>query len=206
MLGRALTRTRTTHLLALSACRSALVLGDGDGRALARLLRANPHLRATAVDSSRAMLRLLAARCAFASHRLTALHADALAFLTETTPTDPPFDLVTTHFFLDCFSEPELARLIPAIRDRLAPGGLWAVSEFRIPSAGPLRLPARILVRTLYLAFRLLTGLRPTRLPDFATLLHRAGLVRIRTQHSLGGLLTAELWRRRENPSVADPQ
>ncbi len=206
ILGRSLTRTRTTHLRALSACRNALILGDGDGRALAALLHANPHLRATAVDSSRAMLRLLAVRCAFASHRLTTLQAEAPTFLTKEEAAHAPFDLITTHFFLDCFSELELAQLIAAICDRLAPGGLWAISEFRIPPAGPLRLLARLLVRTLYLAFRLLTGLRPTRLPDFATLLHRAGLIRIRTQHSLGGLLTAELWQRPENTPRANPQ
>ena len=202
-LGNALTRTRTAHLAALSACRNALILGDGDGRALAALLRTHPHLYATAIDASPAMLRLLAARCAFAYHRLTTLHANALAVLPESLPPIPPFDLVTTHFFLDCFTDAELATLIPAIRNHLAPEALWVVSEFRIPPSGPLRLPARLLVRALYLVFRLLTGLQPTRLPDFAPHLHQAGLRLRHTRHRLGGLLTSELWHL---PAAADPQ
>ena len=192
-LGTALARTRAEHLHSLAAARRALVLGDGDGRFLAALLRLNPHLHATAVDSSRAMLHLLASRCAFAAHRLSLHQADALRLTAP--PGNPAFDLVTTHFFLDCFTDPQLARLIPAVRTRLAPGALWVVSDFRIPPTGLMRAPARLLVRALYLAFRLVTGLQPTRLPDFARHLHQAGLVRLRSRHRLGGLLTAELWQ-----------
>ena len=58
-----------------------------------------------------------------------------------------------------------------------------------------MRLPARLLVRSLYLAFRLLTGLRTTHLPDYATPLTQAGLNRVAHQHRLAGLLTTELWQ-----------
>ena len=57
--GRALERCRFHFLPALTGARRALVLGDGDGRFLARLLRANPELEADVVDCSPAMLRLL---------------------------------------------------------------------------------------------------------------------------------------------------
>ena len=43
---------RTAHLARLAACRRALVLGDGDGRFLADLLRANPTLEVDSVDIS----------------------------------------------------------------------------------------------------------------------------------------------------------
>ncbi len=58
-----------------------------------------------------------------------------------------------------------------------------------------MRLPATLLVRSLYLAFRLLTGLRTTHLPDYATPLTQAGLTRIAQHHSLAGILTTELWQ-----------
>ena len=61
-LGPALTRCRTHFLPQLAACRTALVLGDGDGRFLAGLLAANPDLRADAVDTSATMLQLLTRR------------------------------------------------------------------------------------------------------------------------------------------------
>ena len=59
-----------------------------------------------------------------------------------------------------------------------------------------MRIPAWLLVRTLYLAFRILTGLRVTRLPDFAHSLRQAGLTRIAQHHSLFGILTTELWQK----------
>ena len=105
-----------------------------------------------------------------------------------------PYDLVVTHFFLDCLTQPELNTLITRVAPTLTPGALWLISDFRIP-AGPMRLPAKLLIRSLYLAFRLLTGLRTTRLPDHATPLTQAGLTRISHQHRLAGLLTTELWQ-----------
>ena len=200
LLGRSLSRARCEHLPALGNTRRALVLGDGDGRFLAALLRAAPGLRATAVDSSGEMLRLLSERCSFAMDRVEVWQADVLSSTQQLQPppwlaASPGYDLIATHFFLDCFTETEIARLVPAIRGCLQPGGLWVLSEFRVPPRGLFRLPARLVVRVLYLVFRALTGLRPTRLPPFASHLREAGLVPVCTRHSLAGLLTAELWQ-----------
>jgi Methyltransferase domain len=192
-LGPTLQRCRTHFLPALANSKQALVLGDGDGRFLAQLLTANSRLHAEAVDTSRTMLDLLEARCANisppASARLQTRHTSALTF----TPTQS-CDLVATHFFLDCLTQSELDSLIARLTPHLAPNALWLVSDFRIPS-GPMRLPATLLVRGLYIAFRILTGLRTTRLPNHATPLTRAGFIHTAQHTSLFGLLTAELWQ-----------
>jgi ubiquinone/menaquinone biosynthesis C-methylase UbiE len=192
-LGRSLERCRTHFLPNLLHCKQALVLGDGDGRFLAKLYAANPLLRATAVDTSAAMLGLLRRRCeavAFSARtRLSTCTHSAL----EHSPSSNT-DLVVAHFFFDCLTQSDLETLISRIAKRLRPNTLWLVSDFRIP-AGPLRLPARIYIRALYLAFRVLTGLRTSRLPDHATPLNRAGFALVSCHHSLGGLLTTELWQ-----------
>lgn len=192
-LGRRLERCRLHFLPHLLDQKKALVLGDGDGRFLAELMAAAPELHADAIDTSSAMLRLLRQRCKSrtlnAAARLETHHIDALAFRPI-----GPYDLVVTHFFLDCLTESSLDALIVRIRRSLAPGALWVVSDFRIPS-GPMRLPALIFVRGLYLAFRILTGLRTNRLPNHVEALSRAGLVRTAHHHSLAGLLTTELWQ-----------
>jgi SAM-dependent methyltransferase len=196
-LGRSLERCRSHFLPALSPCTWALVLGDGDGRFLARLLGQNPTLRADAVDTSAAMLALLHARCGPAQSRLRTHHADALTFAASLSA--GPYDLVVTHFFLDCLRQAEVetlaARIVPSLTQCEArpKAALWLLSEFRI-SEGPLKLPATLLVRGLYLAFRILTGLRVTALPDHQSALARAGLTCIAQHRSLGGLLTTELW------------
>jgi SAM-dependent methyltransferase len=199
--GRSLERCRNHFLPELQGCYCALVLGDGDGRFLARLLAANPDLRADAVDTSRAMLRLLERRARAARARLRTHLTSALNFSPRLS-----YDLVVTHFFLDCLTQPELDRLCARIVPHLEPGALWVVSEFRIP-AGAMHWPSRILVRLLYLAFRLLTGLRTRELPDHAAALTAVGFTRISQHLSLGGLLTSELWQLREyTPAMLPPQ
>jgi SAM-dependent methyltransferase len=196
-LGRALEDCRLHYLPSLLQQKKALILGDGDGRFLAQLLAQNPHLQADAVDTSASMLGLLRHRCEATvpnvTPRLQIHHTDALSF----SPSQGErFDLVVTHFFLDCLTQPDLEALTARIVPTLTPGALWLVSDFRIPS-GPMRLPAKIIVRTLYLAFRILTGLRTTSLPDHVTPLAHAGLTRISHHHQLAGLLTTELWQLR---------
>lgn len=201
--GRALERCRNHFLPRLAECRSALVLGDGDGRFLGRLLAANPGLRADAVDSSRAMLCLLEHRAnrVGSGSRLHTHHANALSFWPQRS-----YDLVVTHFFLDCFTETDIDGLCARIVPYLEPRGLWVVSDFRIP-AGAMEWSARATVRLLYFAFRLLTGLQTSSLPDHAAALTSAGLTRIAQHHSLAGLLTCELWQRGEyTPSMLPPQ
>ena len=189
-LGKALENCRIHYLPQLLDRRHALVIGDGDGRFLAQLLTHNLSLHADAVDTSATMLHLLLQRSkATAGTRLHTCHANAL-----TAPLEGPYDVVVTHFFLDCLTQPELDSLISRITPMLTPGALWLISDFRIPT-GLMRLPAKLLVRSLYLSFRLITGLHTTRLPDHATPLTRAGLTRISRQYRLAGLLTTELWQ-----------
>ena len=176
----------------LSVSRQALILGDGDGRFTTRLLLKTPHVHVTAVDLSTGMLRLLERRCAHSSKRLQTLQAD----VRQLNPHSKP-DLVVTHFLLDCLTDQEVRDLVRRIRPGLQPGALWVVSEFAIPP-GLLQWPARLLVRSLYFAFRLMTGLRVTRLPDHAAALQACGLTKVAAERFLGGILLTELWQNGE--------
>jgi len=190
-LGPLLQQTRTHFLPHLTTRRRALVLGDGDGRFLAQLLHQNPALHATAVDTSATMLTLLRRRCAPNATRLQTLHLSALTV----TPA-PDTDLIVTHFFLDCLTQPELNHLTHRLAAQLQPGTLWLLSDFAVPTSGPLRPIAALYIRALYLAFRILTGLRITRLPDPQSALSQAGFTRIAHHNRLAGLLYTELWQR----------
>lgn len=196
-LGRALERCRLHFLPMLTERTRALVFGDGDGRFLASLLARYPVLEVDAVDTSAVMLKLLSQRChrapTKAELRLHLHQADALSYLAA--PATRRYDLVVTHFFLDCLTESQVEALIAGVLPRLAPDALWLVSDFRLPD-GAMRLPAKVLVGSLYLAFRILTGLRTKSLPDHTAALTRAGFTRIACHYSLHGILTTELWSR----------
>ena len=192
-LGPLLEQTRTFHLPRLAACRQALVLGDGDGRFTARLLRSNRAVRVHAVDTSDAMLRLLRTRAGRAAPGAGARLLTEQRSALDSTPATGT-DLVVTHFFLDCLQQPEVDALVRRLTPHLAPDALWLFSDFRIPG-GVLAWPARVYVRALYAVLGLLTGLRTTHLPDHAVALRRVGFRLIAQQRKLFGMLTTELWQ-----------
>jgi len=107
---------------------------------------------------------------------------------------DEPYDLVVSHFFLDCLTQEQLDQLVQRTAPALSAGALWLVSDFNIPE-GALYRPARLCVSSLYLAFRILTGLRVNRLPDYGATLTGTGFKRIVRQEFLGGILFTELWQ-----------
>ena len=188
-----LARCRNAFLPHLSGRRNALVLGDGDGRFTARLLRENPAVQVDAVDASWAMLASLQRRAAPHQQRVRPHLADARAWQPGAS-TAPPFDLIASHFFLDCLTEPEILDLAHRIMARAAPGAVWVVSDFAIPPGWFGRLAARPLVWFLYRTFRLLTGLRVQALPDHGRALRMAGFALAGERRFLAGLLVSQLW------------
>ncbi len=193
LLGPLLTRTREHFVREIRHARHALVLGDGDGRFLAHLLREAPQLQALAVDSSASMLRLLGARCAFAGSRLIAVQSAVTPL-----PSGLDFrqtDLVVTHFLLDCLSQTDVERLAGHVAATVQPGCLWVLSEFGVPRRNPWRGLGRLYVRGLYLAFRALTGLQTQSLPRIQDALVATGFHPIHRFERLKGLLYSELWQ-----------
>lgn len=190
--GHALQRCRLHYLPALTKSRRALVFGDGDGRFLAQLLAVNLHLQADIVDISPAMLRTLHQRLpSEARERVTLHHADARSFI----PPAHTYDLVVTHFFLDCLFDSQIAALIDRARMQLEPEALWVVSEFAIPRGRIAASAGKLIVSGLYEAFGWITGLTVRTLPDHATQLRNAGFVLSQEKRWLRGLLLSQLWQ-----------
>ncbi len=154
-------------------------MGDGDGRALAALLAAAPHSCVDYIDVSPRMLELARARAG----------AERVAYRCQDARTAPlpatQYDVIVTHFFLDCFDESDLNLLVTHLADAAAPRSRWLISEFRGNGW---------LVRALYLFFRIVTGLRTRRLVDHHPLLKRHGFRLARHEKAWRGLLASELW------------
>lgn len=183
-------RCRCWFLQELKTRRSVLVIGDGDGRFTAKLLAENPLALVDAVDASVEMLRALVRNAGLRASRVRTHLADARAW----EPENSAYDLVVTHFFLDCLTTAEVTELARKIRAHATPNAVWAVSEFAIPRGWFGWLVAWPLVQGLYLVFFILTGLRVQRLPQYREALTEAGWTRAKEHQLLGGLLVSELW------------
>jgi len=98
----------------LPQLRNVLILREGNGRFLINCRRCLTSARITCLDANVQMLQLAQTRLAgqhLDLHQIEFIHTDALKM--ETTRNS--FDLIVTHFFLDCFRADQLERLIPTI-------------------------------------------------------------------------------------------
>lgn len=196
--GGELERRRRRFLPDVADARRILVLGEGDGRFLVRLVEQSRRLGITGyaidyVDLSGRMLEL--ARRRAGTEGVTYLRADAL-----TVPLPrAAYDLIATHFFLDCFEQDDAQRLIARLGAAAKPNALWLISEFQEQAINesPLRQAwSWLWLRGLYVFFRATTGLATRRVPDYRPTLEQYGFALLKQEKSRFGLLVSELWIR----------
>ncbi|HVC89630.1 MAG TPA: class I SAM-dependent methyltransferase [Acidobacteriaceae bacterium] len=196
--GPMLERCRFRFLSQCSESCRALVLGDGDGRFTARLLAAIPAIQVDAIDASAAMLSALRRRVRRehpeADARLSTTQADLRRF----TPSRIGYDLVVSHFFLDCLTEEDVSDLVERLLPHLSEDAIWLVSEFSVAEKGWRRAGSRLLIRFLYFVFFVLTRLHIRRIPNYAEVFRRHGFYRQENANFLDGLLVAEVWKRQD--------
>ena len=188
--GRELERRRFRYLADVAGARRVLALGEGDGRFLARLARQNPEASIDYADASARMLELARGRAG--EQRVHYCLGAALTMPLARAE----YDLVATHFFLDCFDEREAPAVVARVAEAARPAAQWLISEFRQPPHGWRAAWAGLWLRGLYLFFAAATGLKTRRLVDHRPLLARHGFRLEREETSRFGLLASELWVR----------
>jgi ubiquinone/menaquinone biosynthesis C-methylase UbiE len=194
LFGSRLEHRRFAFLGEIRTSRKALVCGGGDGRFLARLLRVNTGVEVDFVDLSSTMIELAERRVAGmgrAFRKRVRFHAgDVRSFAA---PADH-YDLIVTHYFLDCFSNQELEDVVGRLANWGMPQARWIVSDFR-EANGPIgRLWTRSVIGGLYSAFRFTTGLKVTRLPEYKAALTKKGYFLRFEEDVMAGLLHSSLW------------
>jgi ubiquinone/menaquinone biosynthesis C-methylase UbiE len=193
--GDKLQRCRTAFLDEVAGARNILILGEGNGRFLAACRRALPNANVTCVDSSNRMLAIARKRLEQSGgdpERIEFVTTDALAW-----PAPPnSFDLIVTHFFLDCFQTGELKILIASLARAATGRAVWLLADFQVPASGFGRYRAAAIHRAMYLFFRLATGLSARSLanPDRFLRAHNFNLRERRV--SDWGLLRTDCWVR----------
>ena len=210
--GDQLQRCRIACLDEIPPPRRALIVGEGNGRFLFELLRRHWAVEVDCVDSSARMLHLARTRLqkespAFLKH-VHFLHEDILSWK----PTEQHYDLIVTHFVLDCFPQAHLAEIIRKLSHAATEGAIWLLADFCIPEKGAARWRARVWLAVMYLFFRLTTGIQASELIDPTALMQAASFKERRfatadqtnggykpplldaSSSGFGGMLKSELW------------
>jgi len=192
--GRDLERARFGVLPRLAGCRDILILGEGDGRCLERVLPIAPAARIRCVDASARMLvraeQRIAAGGAAGHVQFERADARTAAFDDET------YDAVLTFFFLDCFRADDVSALVARVQPSLRPGGLWLFADFALPPRGWARLRARVWLALLYRFFRWQTGIDANTLPPSEAILLEAGWRRDSLDRLRGGFVRSAVFTR----------
>ena len=131
---------------------------------------------------------------------------------------EPPgrhYDLIVTHFVLDCFPQAQLAGIIQDLARAASNDAVWLLADFCIPEKGVARWRARAWLAVMYKFFRLTTGIQASELIDPTAFMQAAGFKERRlgtadqtnggskpslleaSNSSFGGMLKSELWRKR---------
>ena len=181
---------RVAYLDAASGKQRALVLGDGDGRFTEALAARYPAMPIDSIEMSAGMVAQAGKRLS-SNSQVRVIQDDV--FRVDLAVAS--YDVVFSHFFLDCFEIDLVNRLIQQVSESLVPGGVWVISDFRQGRTGWKRFYTGAWLRTMYMFFRLVTGLKTSRLPEYRDRLSIAGFSMSREWVSMGGLIASELWR-----------
>lgn len=193
--GTLMQKCRTSFIGDAADSRQALVVGEGPGQFLAAMLAVNSKAIVTCVDQSPRMIaecRAHLARRRLDERQVQFVQQDALKW----TPAFGAFDLVVTHFFLDCFPPDQLAGLVRRLADAATAGATWLLADFRLPASGWQRQRARLIVALLYRFFRLTTNVAASRLTPPDDHLRAAGFALAARREWSFGLVHSDVWRR----------
>ena len=188
--GHQLQEARVAFVRQIHSPRRVLVVGEGNGRFLAEFVRAHPQAEIDCIEPSARMIALARERAT--SSKVHFIHADLRNLQLERAT----YDLVVTHFLLDCFDQSTLPAVIEKLSHAAAANAQWLIADFFEPPRGWKRFRARGLIALMYRFFRLVARIEADCLVDYRPLLRRHGFVAQQARDSPDEMIRSELWER----------
>jgi ubiquinone/menaquinone biosynthesis C-methylase UbiE len=190
--GNQLQRARVAFLDQIGSPKRALIAGEGNGHFLDELLRVFPSVELDCVDASARMLELARDRAGKNQAHLRFLHEDLLTW----SPEENGYDLIVTHFFLDCFEESEVETIVDKLARSATQSAVWLLADFSVPSTSLARLHARAWLWSMHHFFRMVAGISARHLTNPSAFLEAHRFRCAERRNSRFGLVKSELWQR----------
>lgn len=194
--GGTLQRARTALLSKISEPKTALFLGEGDGRLLREFARQFPSTHIVSIDLSEQMLKLQKKRLESVVRAnvgtITWVHRDARSLEFP----DSSFELIIAPFSLDVFCETDLQQILRKLSTWLTAGGQLYVVDFRQPESGVKFIWAKFWLAIMHLFFRWQTALEPRKLCNLQALAERVGFQLETERRSHFDMIFSAIYRR----------
>jgi len=135
-----------------------LLVGEGTGSFLSKLLSFNSTVRVTVVEVSHEMANQARSKVETTDQVRVFFHEKAVSDF----HTSQKYDFICTFFFWDCFNEKQIKRMFPHLACKLQPQGKLLNADFfeNSYSGGECRIQHFFLLRILYGFFRFATGIK----------------------------------------------
>jgi tRNA (cmo5U34)-methyltransferase len=166
-----------------------LIIGGGSGWLLKQILLNTSPAHVLYLEASEKMLdlaRQLNQQPEVVTYRL-GTDADI--------QTHEQFDVIITPFILDLYPEHRLTQLMHRLNNVLALGGLWLFADFWPVQQKP-PVWQKLLAKSMYLFFGLLSGVRASQLPDYDKHFRQLNLQEQASEQFYKGFVQAKVFRK----------
>ena len=154
----------------------ALLVGEGTGNFLSKLIASNKVKTIFCLDISEKMIQICQKknkqsvsslggnkRVHYIIGDLFCLYPNNLLDANQHLNNKSLFSLITTNFFLDQFKEHELEKIMQRLDMLLTPGGYWYFTDFTLPK----NFFQKNLVKGLYIFFQKVCNIEADKVPDY---------------------------------------
>lgn len=167
-----------------------LLAGGGTGWILEEMAKSYPKgIRLTYVDSSAKMIEI-AGRRDFGENEIVFKKGDI-----EEYNSSEMFDIVMTPFLYDNFTPEKAERVFDRLDKLLIPGGILLYSDFKIDT-GANAFWQKILLKVMYLFFRMVSKVETDRLPGLESIASRKSYQVISRSNHFGNFIQSIAYRK----------
>ncbi|MFC0515864.1 class I SAM-dependent methyltransferase [Mucilaginibacter angelicae] len=185
--GRALVNVQVYLLSFVPAGSKILIAGGGTGWILDELTKIHPAgLKIAYIEISANMLTLSQKRQT--GQNEVVFINDAV----ENVKLPPDFDVVITPFLFDNFLDETVDSVFNHLHNRLKPGGLWLNADFQLTG----RWWQNLLLKSMFIFFRLLCGIEASRLPAIEKHFNAGGYNIIKNKTFFGDFIVARVYKK----------
>ncbi|HEX8019497.1 class I SAM-dependent methyltransferase [Mucilaginibacter sp.] len=188
--GRALVNSQVYLLNFVPANSKVLIVGGGTGWILDELAKIHPAgLNITYVEIS-ANMTALSQKRQTGQNQVTFVNEAV-----ENVKLPNGFDVVITPFLFDNFLDETVDIVFNHLHNLLKPGGLWLNADFQLTG----RWWQNILLKSMFIFFRLLCGIEASKLPAIEKRFNTAGYDVIEDKTFFGDFIVARVYEKRSS-------